>query len=131
MNRIRTSLVSLAAGTLLVAPLVVATAGPANAAGEKERHFRVDGALVDFSVEKERRHFDVDVDLDGATPGTQWRVVLRHDGKVVSRTTRTADRDGDVDVDVRSNDTAGADTFKVTVKRVGGAKKSATVSFPR
>ena len=129
MNRFRTSVAALAAATLVGAPLAL-VAAPAHADVEKEREFRVAGAEVDFQVEKERR-FDVDVDIDDARPGSRWRIVLRHDGKVVHDKVKRADDDGEVDVDLKRRDTAGKDTFKLTVKRVGGAQKSATIRFAR
>lgn len=130
MNRTRKSVAALAAAALVGGPLALVTAAPAHADVEKERHFRVAGAEVDFQVEKERR-FDVDVDIDDARPGSRWKIVLRHDGKVVHNKVKRADDDGEVDVDLKRPNTAGKDTFKLTVKRVGGAQKSATISFAR
>ncbi|MGN0062873.1 MAG: hypothetical protein ACI379_01415 [Nocardioides sp.] len=129
MTSIRTTTAALTATALLAAPVVLLTAGPANADVEKEREFRVAGAKVDFSVEKDDGRFDVDIDLDDAKRGSEWKFVLRHDGKVVYNKTRRADSDGEVDIDLKRPNTAGKDTFKLTVKKVGGAKKSSTISF--
>ncbi|MBC9731827.1 hypothetical protein [Nocardioides marmotae] len=127
MTNVRTAAAVLGATSLLAAPLSL-VAAPAHADGpEKERSFRVAGADVDFHVEKEDGRFDVDVDVDDAKPGSKWRIVLRHDGKVFHNKVHRADSDGDIDVDKRRADTKGADVFKVTVKKVGGKSKSSTI----
>ena len=111
-------------------------ASPAQADGP-ERHARgqVAGAAYEIAIEKERV-FEVDADLDGVPAGSTWRMVVRHDKKVVgTRTARAVRDDGRWEVDfreVRSKNTAGADTFKVTLKRVGGsAKVTKTLTFAR
>lgn len=125
MPYVRKATAALGAASLLAAPL--ALAAPAHAGPEKEVSFRVAGAAVDFNVEKEDGRFDVDVDLENAKPGSKWRIVLRHEGKVFSTKVYRADGEGDVDVNKRRADTKGADTFKVTVKKVGGKAKSRTL----
>ncbi len=131
MFRSRTT--ALATAAVLAVPVVAVTAAPAQADVEKQRHFRVAGSLVDFQVEKDNGRFEVDVDIDDtARPGSRWKVVLRHDGKKVYSAVKRAQADGDVDLlDLKRRDTAGADRFKVTVKKVGGAKKSRTIRFGR
>jgi hypothetical protein len=131
MTRTRKSIAALATTALLAAPVTLLAAGPAQADDDKEREFRVAGAEVDFSVEKERGRFDVDIDLDDAKRGSKWRFTLRHDGKVVYNKVKRADSDGDVDIDLKRPNTAGKDTFKLTVKKVGGPKKSRTIAFRR
>ncbi|NHC21647.1 hypothetical protein G6553_00480 [Nocardioides sp. IC4_145] len=126
MTHARTVTAALAAASLIAAPL--ALAAPAHADGpEKEREFRVAGADVDFSVEKDDGRFEIDVDIDDARPGSKWRVVLRHDGKRFHNKVHRADSDGDIDIDKRRRDTKGADVFKVTVKKVGGNGKTRTI----
>ena len=44
-------------------------------------------------------------------PGSQWTFVVRHDGKRVTKVTRTADHEGEVDVDVFAKNTTGKDKF--------------------
>lgn len=125
-----------AAGVLAVGALTALAAGPAQADGP-ERHARgqVAGAAYDISVEKDRR-FEVDADIDGVPAGSTWRMVVRHEGKRVGvRTAQAVRDDGRWEVDfreVRSKDTSGADTFKVTLKRVGGpGKVTRTLHFAR
>jgi hypothetical protein len=130
-------LIALTTATALVAGTGAAlVASPAQADGP-ERHARgqVAGAAYEISIEKERR-FEVDADLDGVPVGSTWRMVVRHDGKRVGASTARAVRDdGRYEVDfreVRSANTAGADTFKVTLKRVGtSAKVTRTLRFAR
>ncbi|TYL45516.1 hypothetical protein FXB39_17930 [Nocardioides sp. BGMRC 2183] len=127
MTTLRRTTATAAAGALLATPLALLTATSAHADASKERDFRVAGAKVDFSVEKDDGRFEVDVDIDDAKPGSKWRVVLRHDGKRFHNRVHRADSDGDVDIDRKRPNTAGKDTFKVVVKKVGGPKKARTI----
>ena len=72
-------------------------AAPAHA--DVERRGTCAGATYELSVDRERGGFEVDADLDNATPGSTWRVAIQHDGTVVTSTVRTADREGEIDVD--------------------------------
>jgi hypothetical protein len=119
---VRRTTAAVAAAALLASPM--ALAGPASAA---DREFRVGGADVEFDVEKDDGRFEVEVDIDDAKPGSKWRVVLRHDGKRFHNRVHRADSDGDVDIDRKRPNTAGKDTFKVVVKKVGGPKKARTI----
>ena len=64
-----------------------------------------------------------------ARPGSRWRVTLRHDGEVVTSKVHTADAEGDIDIDRWRRNTAGTDTFKLTVKPVGGTACSAKITL--
>lgn len=123
---------ALAAGSA-----ALAIAGPAQADGP-ERHARgtVAGAQYEITAEKDNGRFEVDADLDGVPAGSTWRMVVRHDGKKVATRTATAVRDdGRYDADFRDvdrPDSAGADTFKVTLTRTDGAGSvTRTLSFTR
>lgn len=86
------------------------------------------GATYKIDVDRERRGFDVDGSIDRARPGSQWRVTITHDGKVVtSRTVRTDD-DGEADVEVWRGNSAGSDTFALTVQPAGGGSCTTRVS---
>lgn len=134
MNAKRTTAL-ITAGVVSAVPLSVVLAGAANADGiEKERHGTVAGARYEFNVEKERRGYDVDVDLDGIRKASSWKVVVKHDGKTILKQTKRAHRDDDggyeVDFrDVRSGDTPGSDTFKMKVSKVGGGSSARTIAF--
>lgn len=129
MSRTRKSLAVVTASALLAGPAVLLTAGPAAADVEKEREFRVQGAEVEWSVEKEGKYFEVDVELDDVAPRSKWRIALRRDGKLISRKTYTADREGEIDFDKRVRNSKGKDVFKLTVRKVGGKKKSSKITM--
>lgn len=119
MFTLRKAAATLGATALLASPLALAAA-PAHAA---DREFRCGGADVEFDVEKDDRRFEVDVDVDDATPGSKYRIVLRHNGKVFHKKVYRADSDGDVaDFDRKRPDTRGKDRFAITVKKIGGPK---------
>ena len=127
MSKIRKATAAIGAAALLAAPVsMIAT--PAYADGpEKDREFRVAGAEVDFSVEKDDGRFEVEVDIDDAKPGSKWRVILKHDGRRFHKKVPRADGDGDIEIERNRSNTKGADTFKVRVKKVGGGAKSRTI----
>ena len=122
---------TLIAGTALAATAAAGTtllvAAPASA--DVERRGTCAGATFELNVDRERGGFEVDADLDRARPGSRWRVTLRHDGEVVTSKVHTADAEGDIDIDRWRRNTAGTDTFKLTVKPVGGTACSAKITL--
>jgi hypothetical protein len=124
----------IATATLLALPAtaLAATTVPASAeAGEAERHGRCAGGAYELSVDREDGRYEVGVDLDRVAPGSRWTIAVRHDGKRVTRVTRVADREGDLDVVTVRRGTAGSETFAFTAKRVGGTQRcSASVTIP-
>lgn len=127
MSTIRTATAATSVAALVAAAATLVPASASADGPEKEVRFRVAGATADLKVEKDDGRFEVDVDLDRARPGSKWRIVLRHDGKRYYSKVKRADADGEIDVDTVRRDTRGADVFKVTVKKVNGAKKSRTI----
>ncbi|MFT4082084.1 MAG: hypothetical protein QM638_05820 [Nocardioides sp.] len=123
-----------AAGTVL-AGSVVATSATAFADGP-ERHASgtIGKAHYDIEIEKEKR-YEVSVDLDGVAKGSTWKLRVRHDGRLITKQKRTAERDdGRYEVDFRdvgSRNTSGKDTFTVTILRAGGGKAVRTLVFSR
>ncbi len=121
-----------AAGALVAVPLAtVISASPASADTTK-RGVCASGTY-EFQVDREDPEdgggFDVDVDLDRLTPGSSWTVVIKHDGKRVGNATRTADNEGELDVDVKRSNTSGSDTFRFkAVPAGGGAKCAASIT---
>lgn len=124
------------AATLIAGTGAALIASPAQADGpERHAYGQIGGASYDIGIEKDRV-FEIDADLDGVTAGSTWRMVVRHDGKKVgTRTANAVPDDGRWEVDfreVRSADTAGPDTFKVTLKRTDGpGKAKKTLTFAR
>ncbi len=110
---------------LLAAPVVALATAPA-AHADVDRHGTWAGSVYEFSVDREGNGFEVSVDVDRASSGSRWKITLWHDGQRVLRTTRTADYEGDVEVETWRRNTVGSDTFKVKIKNVGtrGAAKS-------
>ncbi|WP_416957361.1 hypothetical protein ACNKF0_08260 [Nocardioides sp. T5] len=119
---IATTLVATAAAgsTILVA-------GPASA--DVERRGTCAGATYELNVDRERGGFEVDADIDDARPGSEWRVAVRHDGRLATSRVLRADREGELDLDTFRRNTAGTDTFKLTVTPAGGASCSLKVTL--
>ncbi|CUR56376.1 exported hypothetical protein [metagenome] len=119
---------------ILVAGVAVAAAAgstvlvTAPAHADTERTGTCAGATYELNVDRERGGFEVDADLDNAKPGSSWRVAIQHDGKVVTSKVRTADREGEIDVDTWRRNTAGSDTFRLTVTPAGGSGCSVKVT---
>jgi len=120
----------LATATLLAAPLTtVALAGSASAApaaaaapADREKRGTCAGGTYELQAEREDGGYEVTVDLDRLAPGSQWKVVLRHEGKRVAAVTRTADAEGDVELEAFRNGTPGAERFSFRATPVGGGK---------
>ncbi|CAM3223141.1 hypothetical protein NODU109028_04675 [Nocardioides dubius] len=127
MNRI-TRVAAATAGAIAVPAALLAAAPAANA--DVDREGRYAGARYEFSADREGRGYEVSVDVDDAKPGSRWKIVLWHDGQRIVKTTRTADYEGDVELERLRPNTAGSDTFKVKITKVG-AKKSVvrTITF--
>ena len=112
--------IALTAGAALIAaPAALLVAAP-SAHADIDRNGRCGGGAYEFSVDREGRGFEVSADLDNVRPGTTWQVTIKHDGKRVKRVVRTADYEGDVELDLYRPNTAGSDTFAMNIKRVGG-----------
>lgn len=127
MSRFRKSTAAIGAAALLAAPVSM-IASPAHADGPgKQKEFRVAGAEVDFSVERDDGRFEVDVDIDDARPGSRWRVILKQDGNRFHKNVHRADGEGDIEIDKNRQNTRGADRFTVKVKKIGGPAKSRTI----
>ena len=118
-----------AAATLLAAPAAVLVAAPAQA--DVDRTGSCGSGRYELSVDREGGRHEVSVDLDRLPAGSAWIVQITQDGKKVAHVTRTAARDGELDVERVVADTAGKDTFRFTAKRVGArtsCSSSLTVS---
>lgn len=103
---------------LVAAPAsLLVSAGPASA--DVDRTGACGPGRYELSVDREDGGYDVSVDLDRLAPGSKWRVVVRHEGRTVADVVRTAERDGDVDVERSVRGTRGTETFSFTAKRVG------------
>ena len=108
-----TRLTALAGATALVAvPLTIAATAPANA--DVDRNGRCGTGVYELSVDRERGGYDVDAGIEGVKPFSTWTFTVTHDGKRLTKVTRTADDEGEVDVDVNARNTRGKDKFAFT-----------------
>jgi len=122
----------IAAGALVAAPLATVLAASPASADTTKRGVCGQGSY-EFQVDREDREdgggFEVSADLDRLTPGSSWTLVIKHDGKRASKVTRTADREGELDLDVHRPDTSGSDVFRFkAVPAGGGSKCAATIT---
>lgn len=120
--------------TLIATTALLATAGTtalvaAPAHADVERRGTCAGATYELNVDRERGGFEVDADIDDARVGSEWRVTIRHDGKVATSRVLRADGEGELDLDTFRRDTAGKDVFKLTVTPAGGASCSTKVTL--
>ncbi|WP_347352601.1 hypothetical protein [Intrasporangium sp.] len=104
---------------VLTVPAAVLTAAPAQA--DVERHGRCGSAVYEFSVDRERGGFEVELEIDRAKPKSQWKVLMYHDGKRFVNQTFRADREGELDVERWRGNTAGYDKFTFRATRSDGA----------
>jgi hypothetical protein len=122
---------TLIAATALVATAAAGTtvllASPASA--DVERRGTCAGAAYELNVDRERGGFEVDADLDYARVGSEWRVTIRHDGKVATSRVLRADNEGELDLSTYRRNTAGTDTFKLTLTPAGGSSCSAKITM--
>jgi len=116
----------IAAGALVAAPLATILAASPATADTTKRGVCGPGNY-EFQVDREDREdgggFEVSADLDRLAPGSSWTIVIKHDGKRASKVTRTADNEGDLDVDVHRQNTSGSDVFRFKAVAAGGGSK--------
>lgn len=128
--------IAAGAAALVTGTAAVLVAAPAMADGpERETSGRVAGSWFEMSAEKERG-FELDADLDNVPRGSTWRLVVKHDGeRIATRTADTVRDDGRWEADFRdvhAPDSAGADTFTLTITRTDGpGKVTRTLAFAR
>lgn len=105
-----TRLTALAGATALAAvPLTFAAMAPASA--DVDRNGTCGAGFYEFSVDRERGGYDLDASIEDVAPGSSWTFVVRQDGKRLTKVTRTADNEGEVDMDAFAKNTAGKDRF--------------------
>lgn len=121
-----TRVTALAGITALVAaPLAFATIAPANA--DVDRNGACGTGFYEFSVDRERGGYDLDASIENVQPGSTWTFVVRQDGKRLTKVTRTADNEGEVDMDSFAKNTAGKDKFAFTAMS-GASKCGSTIT---
>lgn len=111
---------TIVAATLLALPVTALAATTVSASADTERRGVCGTGSYELSVDREGRGYEVNVDLDRVTAGTQWTIAVRHEGKRYAKVTRTADDEGDLDIETFRRGTPGNETFAFTAKQVGG-----------
>jgi hypothetical protein len=124
-RRTRVATALIGGGALLAVPLAVVAAPAATA--DAERTVRCGPGTAELSVDTEGRSLEVSADLDDVTPGSRWRLVLRQDGNRIAKVVRTADNEGDLDIERFVRNTRGLDTFAFRAKQLGGGACSTSV----
>ena len=107
------------AAAVVAVPAALMVASPAHAEVDREKRGTCGTVRYELSVDSEGRGYEVNVDLDNVTPGSTWRVVIRQDGKKKASVVRTAERDGDLDLERYLPNTAGKDVIRFKATRVG------------
>jgi hypothetical protein len=100
--------------TVLVAATVLtfAAVAPASAAPEVTRRGACsDGATWKIELDDHGARIEVNFEVHHSPDGDTWGIRMRHDGDVFFRGTRTANSDGEFDVDRRVADHSGTDRF--------------------
>ena len=128
MKLVRTIALTTGAAAL-AAPLALLTAGPA--AADVERNGVCRGGTFELNVETDDGRHEVSVDLDRVTPGTAWRVTIRHNGERIAKRRIVADAEGDVELERTRANAPGKDTWSFKARQIGtgkGCQASVTVA---
>lgn len=117
----------------LVATSISALTGPAHADDDNDEIERFgscsNGAEWKIKAKPDDGRIEVEAEIDTNTAGQSWWWVLKHNGSVSARgTSRTTARSGSFDVERRTVNAAGVDTFKFRASR-NGAVCVATVAY--
>ncbi len=113
-------------------PALALTAVPAHAGdGDVEKARSCGGFRIELKVGPEDGGWEVESDVDDASAGSEWRIVIRQDGRKVFNRVRTAGPGGDVEVDLRRPDTPGADTFRFRAHPVGNPDRACSLRITR
>lgn len=124
MNTARTLIATTVAAGVIGVPLAVVAASPASA--DSEKHGSCGRGHYELDVDREHGGYDVSFDIDGVRPGSDWRIRLAHDGKLITKKVRTADHEGEVELDRWRPDTKGKDAFRVKATNVNTGATCAT-----
>lgn len=84
-----------------------------------QRHGTCGTVVHELGVEPEDGALEVNFELESATPGEEWGVVVRQDATALFEGRRTTDEDGELDVDVPARSSGGRD-FAVTATPASG-----------
>ena len=125
---------TLAATALLVTAVPLLVAPTASASGGDDREAIrtgscTHGATWKIKAKADDGRIEVEAEIDTNRVGQRWVWVLKHDGTVSARgASVTTARSGSFDVERRTVDAAGPDSFRFRAMR-GGAVCVGTVTF--
>lgn len=135
MNRLPVRLTTAATAALLATSLSALTASTAHADGGDDDN-RVErtgacsnGAKWKIKAKPDDGRIEVEAEIDTNTAGQAWGWVLKHNGSVSARgTSRTTPRSGSFEVERKTVNAAGVDSFTFRATR-NGAVCVATISY--
>lgn len=82
----------------------------------------------ELSVEPEDGGLEVSFELQSFGADETWTVAIEHDGIPLLEGERRTDEDGEIDLDVYAQDTAGNDEFRARATNADGQTCTTTVS---
>lgn len=125
--------VTLAAAALVATSLPMLAASASASGGDDDEMIRTgscsNGASWKIKAKPDDGRIEVEAEIDSNRVGETWAWVLKHNGSVSARgASRTSGRSGSFDVERRTVDAAGTDSFRFRATR-NGAVCVATVGL--
>lgn len=132
MSILKSTRTAIAAGVIAAvigaAIVVFLVVRPDNADAETTGTCDARGAFAELSVEREDSGQEVSAELAGAEPGETWKVSLRQGDTVLMEGTRTADEEGELDIDAYTRDGSVDDKYTFEATNKDGATCTASVN---
>lgn len=113
-------LLACLAAVALVATVLPAAAATAHSGDDAEREGRcAHGIEWRIRAKPDDGRIEIEAEIDTDRRGQRWAWVLKHNGSVSDRGTSTTQGGGTFEVERRSIDFSGVDTFKLRATRKG------------
>lgn len=120
--------IGVIAAVLGAAVVVYFAVRPQSAEAETTANCSGAGAYAELAVEREDGGIEVSAELAGARPGETWEVSLQRGEQVLLESTRTADEEGELDVDAFTDDGSSTDTYTFETTNQDGTTCRASVN---